>query len=107
MARRGRLKGSSAMALLCPREIPFQTRHEIQRRRGESEYLLIAAVERVAQAAVDRDAAAKRVVEVHADIGETGVPEKPVARAERRLLEQGSAAEVSGRVGGDPAAGEG
>src|SRR5438046_6283416 len=102
MARRGLSKGSSDMALVCPRKIPFQTRHEIQRRRGESEYLLIAPVERVAQVAVDHDAAAKRVVEVHAGIGETGVPEKPFARAERRLLEQGAAAKVSGRVGSDP-----
>src|ERR1035437_706977 len=127
MARRGWSKGSSVMGsfgmkeselrsdaqggALChslrPRNGPFQAGDEVQLGRRISEHFLILAVERIAQVAVSGHAAAEGVIQVDAGVGESGIPEQSVTGAEVRLLVERAAAEVAGKVGGQPPASEG
>src|ERR1035441_5936195 len=92
---------------LAPRDGPFQSGDEVQLRRGVSEYLLVLAVERIAQVAVSGHAAAKGVIQVDAHVGESGIPEQSVACPQVGLFVKRASAEVAVEIGGEPSAGEG
>src|ERR1039457_919987 len=61
---RGLSNGCSLIPLLPLRNLPLQSGHEIQPRRGVPKHLFIVPVERVAQAAVRRHAMAQRKIQV-------------------------------------------
>src|ERR1039458_2033467 len=105
MAMRGLSNGCSLIPLMPSRNLPLQSGHEIQPRRRGAKHLFIVPVERVAQAAVRRDAVAQRKIQVDPYISEARVPKQAVGGAIGRLFVQRLAAEVTGGVGRDTPAG--